>query len=242
MPFSLSIGLIFLSAGIVQGLTGFGSALVAIPLLCLLIDIKQAVPLCSLNGMVITTVLFIQLRKQADLRKVIPLFVGSIPGVFIGATLLKSVDSGLIKTFLGILLIVYSLYSLKATPRKTELHRIWGWVAGFLSGAIGAAFSAGGPPTIIYTTLNGWTKDEIKATICSAFFFSVFLIIFAHALNGLTTRTVITRFIFSCPFVLTGTITGAALYRRLPEKNYLQLIYIFLIIMGVMLIFQPFGG
>ena len=48
---------IFLLAGGVQGVTGFGSALVAIPLLSLVMDVKQAVPLAILNGLVVTTTL-----------------------------------------------------------------------------------------------------------------------------------------------------------------------------------------
>lgn len=233
----LFLGLVFLFAGFVQGLTGFGSALVAIPLLCLLIDIKQAVPLCALNGLVISLILYIQLKKFADRKKYMPLFLGSIPGIILGATLLKSFDSQLIRMLLGVLLIGYSIYSLFAlSPRQKELWRGWAWVTGFVSGAIGAAFSAGGPPTIIYTTLNGWSKDEIKATLSATFFFSAFLIVSAHAVGGLTDGRVLLSFLVTSPFVLLGTFCGSKLYKYLPGENYARLIYLFLIVMGGMLL------
>lgn len=65
----LLIGIVFLLAGFIQGMTGFGSALVAIPLLSLFLDIKSAVPLCMLNSLVITSFLALKMRKHLDRKK-----------------------------------------------------------------------------------------------------------------------------------------------------------------------------
>ena len=62
-------GIIFFFAGLLQGLTGFGSALLAIPLLSLLMDIKAAVPLCMLNGLVLTCYLSLHLRTHLDRKR-----------------------------------------------------------------------------------------------------------------------------------------------------------------------------
>ena len=59
----LLCSLIFLLSGLIQGLTGFGGGLVAIPLLCLIMDVKMAVPLCIVSGLVITTVMAYELRR-----------------------------------------------------------------------------------------------------------------------------------------------------------------------------------
>lgn len=217
-------------------MTGFGSALVAIPLLTLIIDIKMAVPLCILNSMVITTYLSLKMRKHLETKKVLPLCIAAIPGIFIGTTLLYTVDSRLIRLSLGVFLVAYSLYSLLSKPHPRKLHSIWGWIAGFLSGAIGAAFSAGGPPTIIYATLNDWKKDSIKATLSGFFLFNSYLIAIVHAVNGLTTVDVFTAFMISAPVVLLGTVLGSICYGKIPGELYLQIIFAFLILMGIMLI------
>lgn len=232
----LLISIIFLIAGFVQGMTGFGSALVAIPLLSLIIDIKAAVPLCILNSMIITTYLSFTMRKHLEIKKILPLCLAAVPGIILGATALHSVDSRWIRISLGILLVSYSLYSLLSKPRPRKLHTLWGWLAGFLSGAIGATFSAGGPPTIIYATLNDWNKDSIKATLSGFFLFNSYLIAVVHAINGLTTTDVFTSFIISAPFVLLGTVLGAICYGKVAKQKYLQIIFAFLILMGIMLI------
>ncbi len=232
----LLAGFIFLGAGFIQGLTGFGSALVAIPLLALIIDIKAAVPLCILNGLIITIYLAVQLRRYLDRRKILPLVLGSIPGVFVGATLLKRVDSDVIRTGIGLLLISYSLYNLLARPRPLNPARIWGYIAGFLTGAIGAAFSAGGPPTIVYTTLTDWKKEEIKATLSGFFVLNGILTALVHVLTGVSTVTTAGYFAVTAPFVLVGTVLGSRVTGKIDRRTYLRIIYGFLIVMGVMLV------
>ena len=229
-------GIIFLLAGFVQGLTGFGSALVAIPLLCLVIDIKTAVPLCMLNGVIITTFLAFKLRQHLDRKKVLPLLIGSLPGVVVGASLLKEVDASLIRYGVGILLISYSLYNLLVTPRPLNPGKGWGYLAGFLTGTIGAAFSAGGPPAIIYTTLTSWKKDEIKATLTGFFAVNGYITATVHAISGLTTVTTVQIFAATAPFVLVGTTIGSLVSTRINRRRYLQLVYCFLTVMGIMMI------
>ena len=180
-------GFIFLLAGFVQGLTGFGSALVAIPLLCFIIDIKTAVPLCMLNGLIITSYLAFKLRHHLDRDKISPLLIGSLPGIAVGVSLLKQVDASYIRYGIGALLIIYSLFNLIFSPRPLNPGKTWGYLAGFLTGTIGAAFSAGGPPAIIYTTLTSWKKDEIKATLTGFFAITGLITVIVHAVSGITT-------------------------------------------------------
>ncbi len=236
MTVFIAIGLIFFLAGWVQGVTGFGSALVAIPLLTLFIDIKEAVPLCMITNLIITTYLAIQLRKHFDRKKILPLCVGAIPGILIGATVLKAVPSQTIRILLGTLLIAYSLYSLFFTIKPRSLHKAWGYIAGFGSGAIGAAFSAGGPPTIIYSTMNNWSKNEIKATLTAFFCFNSYLGASAHAISGITTLAVLKYFLISSPFVLLGTALGSYCYRFFRKESYLKVVFSFLVLMGIMMI------
>ena len=232
----LLVSIIFLLAGFIQGVSGFGSALVAIPLLSLIIDIKAAVPLCILNSLVITTYLSLKMRRHLDPEKLLPLCLAAVPGIIVGSTILKQVSSTIIRVSLGIMLITYSLFSLFTKPQPRKLHKAWSWIAGFLSGAIGAAFSAGGPPTIIYTTMSDWNKDAIKATLSGFFLFNSYLIAAVHAINGLTTIEIFTYFMISAPFVLLGTVLGTICYGKIPRDRYLQIIFAFLAGMGIMMV------
>jgi hypothetical protein len=217
-------------------MTGFGSALVAMPLLSLSLDIKSAVPLCTLNSLVITSFLAMRMKKHLDGKKILPLCLAAIPGMLVGVTLLKKVSSASISIGLGVLLIAYSGYSLLVRTRQRKLHPGWSYLAGFSTGAIGAAFSSGGPPVIIYASLTDWDKDEIKATLTGFFLFNSAMNAAAHAVSGLTTVSVLSSFSYSAPCVLLGTVLGSHYYGRIDRNLYLKGIFTFLIFMGIMMI------
>ena len=95
--------LIFLLAGFIQGLSGFGSALLAMPLLTIFIDVKIAVPLCILNSLLMTSYLVFELKDYMERKKIFPLLLGSIPGIYIGVNFLINAEPYLIKILLGVL-------------------------------------------------------------------------------------------------------------------------------------------
>ncbi|MFH1216750.1 MAG: sulfite exporter TauE/SafE family protein [Pseudomonadota bacterium] len=235
---SYLIPLIFLAAGFTQGVSGFGSGLVAMPLLTLFLDVKIAVPLCMLNGLIITAYLSLQLRRHTDWKKIGPLLIGCMPGIYVGARFLKEADSGLIKLLLGVMIISYAFYNLLLKPKPRKIQSFWPYVAGFFTGVIGSAFSAGGPPTIIYTTLTGWNKDDIKATLSVFFFTTGIFMAAAHAVSGLTTVTVLRYYAVSALFVLLGVWAGSYCYGKIRRETYLKVILYLLVVMGGMMIFS----
>ncbi len=232
----LLVMLIVLAGAFTQGLTGFGSALVSLPLLVLFMDIRVAVPFSILNGLLITTVLSLQLKSHLDWRKIGPLLAGFVPGVGVGVLFLKKTSEPLFMLLLGLMLVGFALYRLLAHPRPVRLGQGWGVTAGFASGAISAAFSAGGPPSIIYATLTGWSKHQIKATLSIYFFLGGIATALAHLLGGLTTGEVIRVFGWSFPAVLIGVWSGSLLYGSFRTEGYLKLVLVALLLMGAMMI------
>lgn len=229
---------IFLLAGCVQGVTGFGGALVAIPLLSLVMDVKQAVPLSILNGLVTTTTMAYTLRHHLDWRKILPMLIGSLPGTLLGTLLLKQADAALISRLLGLVLVAVSLFNLRFAPRPVNPSRFWGLVAGFFSGVITATVGAGGPPVIIYATLNDWSKDQIRATLTGFFVINGYVTAVCHATSGIITPHTLNLFALTCGCVLLGTMAGSRISSRMPRRTYLRIVYLLLIALGMMLLLR----
>jgi len=229
------LALIFLAAGFTQGVSGFGAGLLAMPLLTLFLDLRVAAPLCMLNGLLITGFLSLQLKQHIDWHKIRPLFLGCIPGIFVGVALLKGMDGRILKLILGLLIVVYSLYRLWGRNVSPGVNPLWAYPAGLATGIIGGAFSAGGPPTIIYLSLTGWHKDEIKATL-SFFFFSTGVVTsLTHAASGLIDAQVLSYFAVAAIFTIGGVYIGSRLYKRIRQELYIRVMLLLLIAMGVML-------
>ncbi len=238
----LLICLIALFAGFTQGLSGFGSVLVALPLLALFLDFKTAVPLVSIWGMTINIILLIQLRPHLRLQSILPLTAAALPGIPLGVYILKNVPVWVLEMLLGSLLVVFSLYFVWSGGKTRNLARGWAYVAGFGSGFLGGSLAASGPPVIIYTALQPWAKDEIKSTLTGFFFLSGLVILAAQAASGLFTNLVLTMGLFSIPFVLLGVMVGTWFYQRLDTTRYRQVIVGLITVLGLLTLVKALGG
>lgn len=232
----LLTALIYALAGFVQGVTGFGSALVAIPLMTMYLDLPVAVAVSVMCGIVLNAQMGWSYRRYADKERLRPLFIGSIPGVIVGVALLHSVPGNIMKSCMGVFLIAYAVYGLFF--ERVRLHGVssaWGYLAGFGTGAIGAAFSAGGPPTVVYTSLTGWPKDVVKATLAYFFFAVCIVVSIAHLLSGMWTGQVMGLFAATAPAVWLGTRLGIRISGGIGEKMYRKLLFCMLAVMGLLM-------
>lgn len=231
---------IYAAAGFVQGLTGFGSALVAIPLMTMYMSLPEAVAVSVLCGVVLNAQVGWSYRRYADRERLRPLFIGAAPGVLAGVYLLHNVPGDMMKAGMGMFLMLYAAYGLFFERVKARgLSQRWGYLAGFASGAIGAAFSAGGPPTVVYATLTGWPKDVIKAAL-AYFFFAVCLVSAgAHAASGMWSLKVLTMFALTAPASWFGTRFGIRFSGGIGERAYRRLLFTMLACMGVLML-RPF--
>jgi len=232
------ICLILFLAGFTHGVSGFGSVMLSIPLLAMVLDIKTVIPLANLVAVTLTVTVFVQLRHQFVWKKLGPLIYGAIPGIALGVFFLKRLDKGTIHWLLGVLLIVFAGYSLLFRPSRKEFPKKWAYGFGFLSGCLGGAFSASGPPVIVYTSLQKWSKDQIKVTLQGFFFLSGVLIGVSQALSGITTFKVLHFYVSGLPALLLGAGLGSFFYGFINEESYRRLIIFLLACLGVLMIYR----
>lgn len=228
--------LIYGVAAFVQGVTGFGSALIAMPLITLYLDLPTAVSMSVLLGLVLNTQMAWNYRTQVSRRRIAPMVVGLVPGVVFGVTMLHGVSEYELKMFMAVFLALYALYGLFFEKTKpTGLSTVWGYPAGFAAGAIGAAFSTGGPPVVIYTALSGWGKDTIKANLACFFVLTCLFIVVGHAVTGILTLRVLTLAAVTAPAVYACTRLGIMASAHLKEHSYRKLLFVMLLLMGIMM-------
>ncbi len=223
-------------AAFTQGLSGFGSILLALPLLSIFLDIKTVIPLVALYGLSITFLLLVQLRKHLEWERIYPLLVGAALGVPVGVFFLKKLNRDMIHWTLGIILVVYSLYSLFFKSSKGGIREGWAYLFGFLGGCLGGALSATGPAVIVYTSLQSWSKDKTKITLQGFFIVSGLMVVFAHAISGVTTGAVLRFFGISLPALILGTYVGAYFYGMIGEQWYKKVVFVLLALLGTLMI------
>lgn len=238
MEIYLFLGIIAFCAGFIQGLSGFGSVLLSLPLLAFFLDVKTAIPVVALFGVALTIFLVIQLRQHWEWKKIYPLCLGAVPGAPLGVWFLTRTDAQLIQWIVGAVLLAYALYSLFLKPAFRATGRVWAYISGFVAGCLGGAISAAGPPVIIYTSLQPWNKDQIKVTLQGFFLISGIVIVISQAMGGLVTESVLRYFLAALPPLLIGTWVGSLLYGRMKEKTYRKTLLIIMGLLGLLMLLK----
>jgi uncharacterized membrane protein YfcA len=224
-------------AGLIQGLSGFGSALVAVPLLLMLLPAETVVPLMALLGLAISAFNLPHLHHAVRFAPVARLLAGYLLGTPVGLIFLTRAPENLVLGTLGLWISAYALLALLGRQPRSAWLRNRRIGLGAISGALGAAFSTNGPPVILHVTAHTeWEPDRQKATLVLFFLLSSGITVLAHAAGGLVTREVLRWFLWSTPVLLLGTLTGIWLYRRVGEHGYRRLTYGLVLAMGAMLL------
>jgi uncharacterized membrane protein YfcA len=244
LPEVVWLGCIAFLAGLIHGLTGFGAMLVGLPLMVLLMDIKAAVPLILLLGMVINIILVIQLRRHMDAGKVMPLLLSALPGVPIGAWCLKTIAPHWLELLVGIVVLATAAATWhRITPKGArELKMRWVWMAGFSAGVLGGSIGAPGPPVIIFTSLQPWAKHQIKSIMVAFFTLVCVGIAGVYLFLGLITREVLRDFGYCALPLVFGILIGISMFNRIGDAGYRQTVYFLLVALGIMMLIRGAGG
>ena len=238
MEIYLFLNIIAFCAGFIQGLSGFGSVLLSLPLLALFLEVKTAIPVVALFGVALTIFLLIQLRQHWEWKKIYPLCLGAAPGAPLGVWFLNRTDAHFIQWIVGAVLLAYALYSLFLKPSFRATGTAWAYMSGFVAGCLGGAISAAGPPVIIYTSLQSWSKDQIKVTLQGFFLISGIVIIISQAMGGLVTSHVLQYFLAALLPLIIGTWVGSLLYGRLKEETYRKILMVIMGILGLLMLLK----
>jgi hypothetical protein len=226
-------------AGLIQGLAGFGSALVAVPLLALLMPVERVVPLMMLIGILLSSLNLLHLRHALRFRPLAPLLAGYAFGTPVGLLLLTQAPQALVLGLLGLCIGGYALFSLVGRQPRYPWLRNNRLMVGLLSGALGAAFGTNGPPVILHVSAHtDWDADRQKALLTLFFLVSGVITATALAIGGLMTSAVMGLLPWCLPALLAGSLAGVALYRRLGAHDYRRLVFSLVLGTAVVLILR----
>ncbi len=231
-----------LAGGLVQGLSGFGSALVAVPILALVLPASTLVPLMTLLAIFISVFNLLSLRHALSIKLVLPLLGGYLLGTPLGLLFLTRAPETLVLGSLGLLISLYAGLSLAGRQPNAPWLLHHGTAIGTLSGALGAAYSTNGPPVILHVTAQlDWDADRRKAVLAAFFLLSSRITATAHGMSGLITGEVLPWMGWGLPPLVGGTLAGILLYRRLGEHDYRRLALLIILVGGLMLVGEALG-
>lgn len=230
--------LIVLCAYAIFGIAGFGSALIAVPLLAHFVPLAFAIPVVVLLDGVASVSQGLRLRGDVERGEVLPLLAFMATGLAVGTLLLVSVPGDRLIPCLGVLVL---LYGISYVVKRDAIIRLPRWSAapiGLFGGTVAALFGSGGPVYVMYFTGRGATPEQLRATMPVIISFSTVARIAVFALAGLFDTEVFIATALLLPAVALGLWIGNRLHGRLSRDQAVRVIGVVLALSGASLLLR----
>ena len=243
MPFPvetlIAAPLIALLAYTILGISGFGSALVTIPLLVHFLPLTTVVPMIVVTDFTATLITGLRFRGDVDISELKTVVPTMMVGILIGVALLRRVPANALIGILGFAVAAYGIYRLHQPFTLRTISRRWGIAAGLAGGLAGGLFGVGGP--IYVTYMSGRTDDfsRMRATLSAIFTASTGFRLMVFVATGLIlTPQVWWAVLLMLPFMYIGLTLGHRLHGRLSGRPLSLFVSLLLIASGLSLLIR----
>jgi uncharacterized protein len=227
-----------LAAGVVNGLTGFGTAITALSIWVHAVPPTAAASLAIICSVVSQAQTLHLIWRSIQWKRVLCFVIPGVLGVPIGTLVLPHLDPRFFKLGLGFFLVIYPTYVL---ARRRQIEKAWGGstadgIVGFGGGVLGGLTGLSGVLPVLWTDVRGWSKEQRRAVVQFFNMAILSLALVAHAASGLLTRQVAFEAVVALPGTIGGAWFGAFIYRRLADRGYQRVIMLLLLASGLALI------
>jgi uncharacterized membrane protein YfcA len=220
-----------------QGVVGFGMALVALPLLSMFIDISVAAPLLALAGSLAKILMLVYYREEVRFKPVLGLSAASLVFIPVGVVAMDYINKDLALAILGVVVVVYALYSLFKFRLPDFDRPFWMVVFGSIGGFLGGAFNTAGPPVIMYANAKDWSPQEFKSNLQGYALITGLFILISHWLKGNITPQVWHSFLYSIPAAVLAVVSAVSLDRFINKEFFRVAVLVVLLGVGVKLVY-----
>lgn len=233
MNITVAIAIIIFLSVLVQAVSGSGLGLVGMPLLVSVISPVEASALMALIAICTQAVIMLRYRSAIAFDGLWRPVAGALIGIPIGIVTLSHLDQHIILTLLGVILVVYTLYSLIAPQIPRLVNGNWGYVFGLASGLLHGAYNTGGPPYVIYGVSQRWSPPQFKCNLQVLLMVNGVSVLIAHFTAGHYTAAVWQDFLIALPMVGLGALAGFFLDRYINEVAFNKIVLVLLLIIGI---------
>jgi uncharacterized protein len=231
----------FLGA-LIFGVTGFGAALVTIPLATHFVPLQFALALFALGDLAMAWSVGLENPRnavRAEWMRLVPMILA---GTALGVTVLVNLPREAGMLLLGVFVFAFAVYSLVKRASTRVIPAAWGWIAGLVGGITSTLFGAGGPPYAIYLSQRGLTKEQLRATMGFATMTSISLRVIAFLITGLLLQAdVWIAALAVVPAAFVGIAVARVAFSRISREALLRAISVMLLVSGGSLVVHALG-
>lgn len=231
----LLTGMILFGAYLVRGISGFGSGLIAIPLLATMQPLTLVVPLVVLLDYLGSTAQGVGGYRSIRWHELLPLLPFTLMGCVVALYLFTSVDADVLKSALGWFILAFAVYQLLPLP-VLRASRLWSVPAGFFGGFVGTLFGTGGAFYMIYLSMRGLDKTATRASFATYFFMDGSIRLVGFLIAGLMHQDMLAELLVWLPPAALGLFVGGRIHTGISNRTFKYLISMVLLFSGYRLL------
>lgn len=222
-------------AGLVRGFSGFGSALIYMPLVAAVYEPRIAAVTLLLIDFFSSAPFTVREFRRCTWREVLPIWIAATVAVPFGTWALLVVDPialrwGICVLALGLLAMLASGWRYHGQPHMAATAGV-GLFAGFGAGAVGIA----GPAVIIYWLGGGAsTATSMRANLMTFFTLLGGSLVVAYGSQGLFTADMLAlSLLLAVPYIL-GIAIGARFFHGTSDVHYRRIAYLIITVAAIL--------
>lgn len=236
-----AIGLAIALAYIVFGIAGFGTALVAGPILIVFMPLSKIVPLLVLLDFVAAFGNLLPSRRDVARPELLRLLPCMAIGCTLGVIFLLNLKSDVLLLLMGLFISAYAVYSLWVKARPAQLSAAWAVPMGTVGGLFGALFGSGGFLYAIYLN-SRLSKEAARATQSALISCSTVVRLSLFVIAGVYAELpLLILALCLLPAMALGLWSGRRLSMKLSREAFVRLVTWLVLASGIALIGRYFS-
>jgi uncharacterized membrane protein YfcA len=212
-------------AGLVRGFSGFGAAMMFVPIVSVVYEPKVAVAALYLIDVVTPLPLVPKAWKEFNSKEVTPIVIGAMLTVPLGIYILKVVDPIYLRFAISSCIILLIVLIASGWRYKGIISQKVCLGLGTISGLAGGIASLYGPPLILFWMSRNSAAKTIRANIIMFFFYMIIVTGISLWFGGLLPREVFTIAIPLIPIYGIAIWVGAKSFRASSESLFKKVAY-----------------
>jgi hypothetical protein len=234
----IALSLIIFIASIVRGFTGFGLALVAVPLIQFFMPVSDTAVFIAFINAIFSIIYFRRSREIVRDQPLGRMALWTGIGVASGTLILKFTNPVYIQLVWGVLIIFIVIALVRGVDFRIRSDTSAMTLSGLLGGLLAGATGITGPPVAIILSSLKTPKEKFNALISVFILFAVSYALVFYLISGLVRTETFLLSLCSVPALLAGLYTGDRLVSRISQQTFTRVVYIVLILMGVITLFK----
>lgn len=224
-------------AYVVFGMVGFGTTLVAAPLLAHVLPVSTLVPALALTDLIASCTNGFRLGAHVVRQELLRLLPAMLTGSALGAWILFAVPVNALMLLLGVFIVLYALNGLRPKAPALPLGPAWAWWFGGVGGVLSALFGAGGWVYSLYLVRRLDDPQQIRATQTAVLMCSSLIRVVLFTLAGrYFDASLLLLVLCLLPAVAIGLYAGHRITLKLDRQRFMQVLYSVLLVTGASLV------